>query len=97
PALHSFPARRSSDLYDPATGLGHDPEGLVSTLPAIATVLLGVRAGDWLRRGRPRRLLGIGIAMLALGALWSLAMPFNKALWTSRSEEHTSELQSREK
>lgn len=69
--------------YDPGTGLGHDPEGLVSTLPAIATVLLGVRAGDWLRRGRPQRLLGMGIAMLVLGALWSLAMPFNKALWTS--------------
>ena len=69
--------------YDPATGLGHDPEGLMSTLPAIATVLLGVRAGDWLRRGELRRLLAAAVAMLAGGALWSLAMPINKSLWTS--------------
>ncbi|WP_273544229.1 acyltransferase family protein [Luteimonas saliphila] len=69
--------------YDPATGAGHDPEGLVSTLPAIATVLLGVRGGDWLRRGEVRRLLLAALAMLAAGALWSLAMPVNKSLWTS--------------
>ncbi len=70
-------------LYDPATGLGRDPEGMLSTLPSIATVLLGVRAGDWLRRGRLRSLLLAALAMLAAGALWSLAMPINKALWTS--------------
>ncbi|TWT22706.1 DUF5009 domain-containing protein [Luteimonas marina] len=70
-------------VFDPATGLGRDPEGLVSTLPAIATVLLGVRAGDWLRRGDTRRLLIAAVAALAAGALWSFAMPINKALWTS--------------
>ena len=69
--------------HDAATGLGRDPEGLLSTLPSIATVLLGVRAGDWLRRGQLRRLLLAALAMLALGALWSLAMPLNKALWSS--------------
>src|SRR5690606_13200228 len=70
-------------IYDPATGLGRDPEGMLSTLPAIATVLLGVRAGDWLRRGQLRPLLLAAVAMLAAGAAWSLVMPINKALWTS--------------
>lgn len=70
-------------LFDPATGRGHDPEGLLGTLPAIATTLLGLRAGDWLRRGRVRRLWLAGAAALALGALWSQAFPFNKNLWTS--------------
>lgn len=69
--------------YDPATGLGHDPEGLLSTLPALATTLLGIHAGDWLRRGEAKRLLPAGVAALALGALWSLAFPLNKNLWTS--------------
>ena len=69
--------------YDPATGLGHEPEGLLSTLPAIATVLLGVGAGHWLRRGQSRQLLHAGVAMIAGGALWSLAMPINKPIWTS--------------
>lgn len=68
---------------DPATGLGHDPEGLASTLPAIATVLLGVRAGEWLRRGAGRALWLFALALLAAGWLWSLAMPLNKSLWTS--------------
>src|SRR5690606_19811474 len=52
--------------FDPATGRGHDPEGLLGTLPAIATTLLGLRAGDWLRRGRVRRLWLAGVAALAL-------------------------------
>lgn len=68
--------------YDAATGRGHDPEGLLSTLPAIATTLLGLRAGDWLRRDRPRRLWSAGFISLGAGALWSLWLPFNKNLWT---------------
>ncbi|MGH8084831.1 MAG: acyltransferase family protein [Lysobacter sp.] len=70
-------------LFDPATGHGHDPEGLLSTLPAIATTLLGLRAGDWLRHGHVRRLCLAGVTALALGALWSQVLPFNKNLWTS--------------
>ena len=70
-------------LFDPATGRGHDPEGLLSTLPAIATTLLGLRAGAWLRRGDLRRLCIAAVAALALGALWSLMFPLNKNLWTS--------------
>lgn len=69
--------------FDAATGRGHDPEGLLSTLPAIATTLLGVRAGEWLRRGALRTLALAAAAMLACGWLWSFALPFNKPLWTS--------------
>ena len=68
---------------DPATGRGHDPEGLLSTLPAIATTLLGVRAGDWLRRGQADRLLVAAVTVLLVGGAWSLWQPFNKNLWTS--------------
>jgi predicted acyltransferase len=70
-------------LIDPATGRGHDPEGLLSTLPSIGTTLLGLRAGCWLRQGRFGFLLVGGIAVLLLGALWSLWLPLNKNLWTS--------------
>ena len=59
-------------LIDPVTGRGHDPEGLLSTLPSQATALLGLRAGGWLRAGKLKPLL-IG------GLLW---LPFNKNLWT---------------
>lgn len=67
---------------DPSTGRGHDPEGLVSTLGALATTLLGVRAGDWLRRGDVRALWFAGAIAMALGVAWSWWQPFNKNLWT---------------
>jgi predicted acyltransferase len=65
-----------------------DPEGLLSTLPAIATVLLGVFTGDWLRSHRPeteklRGLLAAGAIAIAAGLLWGLVFPINKPLWTS--------------
>lgn len=65
-----------------------DPEGLLSTLPAVATVLLGSFAGDWLRSGRPPRelvrgLLLSGVSALAAGLLWHPLFPINKPLWTS--------------
>ncbi|MFT4179142.1 MAG: heparan-alpha-glucosaminide N-acetyltransferase domain-containing protein [Thermomonas sp.] len=69
--------------FDAATGLGHEPEGLLSTLPAIATTLIGVRAGAWLRTHGASRLLLAGLAVLAIGWLWSQAVPLNKNLWTS--------------
>lgn len=69
--------------FDAATGFGHEPEGLLSTLPAIATTLLGVRAGAWLRDHGASRLLVAGVAAIAIGWLWSHAMPLNKNLWTS--------------
>jgi predicted acyltransferase len=65
-----------------------DPEGLLSTLPAIGTVLLGALSGMWMRaEGFTQRMrLGLasaGIAAVAAGELWSVWFPINKNLWTS--------------
>ncbi|MGE5576408.1 MAG: acyltransferase family protein, partial [Syntrophothermus sp.] len=72
-----------------------DPEGIMSTFPAVATGLLGVLAGHWLRAeaGPPGKTLTgemranylflAGIAAVILGLLWGLAFPINKSLWTS--------------
>jgi predicted acyltransferase len=61
---------------------------VLSTLPAIVTGLFGVTAGRWLQRPLPltRRLQGLvvaGAVLVALGYLWDLVFPINKALWTS--------------
>ena len=66
----------------------YDPEGLLSTLPAIATTLLGVLAGGWVASEHPPKavaagLAGAGLAATVLGAGWGLWFPINKALWTS--------------
>ena len=68
---------------DPASGRGHDPEGLVSTLGALATTVLGLRAGDWLRRGERVRCGWPVRSRWSLGLAWSWWQPFNKNLWTS--------------
>jgi predicted acyltransferase len=65
-----------------------DPEGVLSTLPAIATTLLGSLAGIWIRSARSGNartagLLGSGVVLTALGLAWGLAFPINKSLWTS--------------
>jgi len=65
-----------------ASGRGHDPEGLASTLGALATTLLGLRAGDWLRRGQVRALLIAGACAPVAGMLMSYVQPINKNLWT---------------
>jgi predicted acyltransferase len=72
----------------PGYGVTYDPEGLLSTLPAIANTLLGVLAGVWLRMPRPARskaadLLFFGTLLFAVA--WPLAtlMPINKRIWTS--------------
>lgn len=67
---------------------GFDPEGILSTLPAIATTLLGVLTGHLLRGPETKemktiRLLGGGVVLLAAGALWGVVFPINKNLWTS--------------
>ncbi|WP_343732854.1 heparan-alpha-glucosaminide N-acetyltransferase domain-containing protein [Duganella sp.] len=69
--------------WDAATGLAHEPEGILSTLPSLGTVILGMRAGDWLRNGRIATLAVGGAAAMVIGGLWSLALPLNKQLWTS--------------
>ncbi|MCC7015241.1 MAG: DUF5009 domain-containing protein [Planctomycetes bacterium] len=66
-----------------------DPEGLLSTLPAIASALLGTFAGSELAhaghepRAKVVRLSAWALACLTLGALWALVFPLNKNLWTS--------------
>ena len=67
----------------------HDPEGLLSTLPAIVTTLIGVWVGKGIQ-GRPltpasvARLLGIGAVVAAVGWSWGrLGVPLNKELWSS--------------
>jgi predicted acyltransferase len=65
-----------------------DPEGFLSTLPAIASVLIGILAGEWLRSNRPeaRKALGLaaaGIALLIVGRALHPYFPINKNLWTS--------------
>lgn len=69
--------------WDATAMRGQDPEGLLSTLPAIATTLLGVRAGAWLRAGGIRMIGTAGVGMILSGLAWSLLFPLNKALWTS--------------
>ena len=65
-----------------------DPEGVASTLPAIASTLLGILAGLWLRSGASAgaKALGFavaGVAGIAIGGAWSLTFPLIKNLWTS--------------
>lgn len=66
-----------------------DPEGIFSTLPAIATGLFGVLIGSWLKRkDKPDAvkiswMFSIGLLAVILGLIWDLFFPINKALWTS--------------
>lgn len=60
-----------------------DPEGIVSTLGALCSCLLGLRAGEMLRRGRLRQLGLLGVAALVLGFALTPWLPLNKQLWTS--------------
>jgi predicted acyltransferase len=66
-----------------------DPEGLVSTLSALASQLFGVLTGRWLATKRPMAvktiaMLGAGGACLAVGAIIDATfMPINKSLWTT--------------
>ncbi len=69
-------------LIDAATGRGHDPEGLLGSLPSLATSLLGLCAGQCLRRGALGSLLGGGAAAVLLAAIWAHWLPLNKNLWT---------------
>ena len=65
-----------------------DPEGLLSTVPAIATALLGIAAGLWLRSAAPEGrkaavLFAAGVLGIAIGYGWHPFFPINKSLWTS--------------
>ena len=66
-----------------------DPEGILSTLPAIATGLFGVLIGTWLKRKdkddgqKVSWMFSIGVLAIIGGLIWDLFFPINKALWTS--------------
>jgi predicted acyltransferase len=75
-----FPGR----LYEKV----RDPEGLLSNIPAMGTILLGVLTGIWLRRPKSLTtkatgLLTASITGLVLGEIWNVWFPINKKLWTS--------------
>ncbi len=64
-----------------------EPEGILSTLPAIVSVLLGYFSGEWIRSGYSRvaKLTGLMVAgffIMMQGYLWHDYMPINKPLWT---------------
>lgn len=74
----------STRLYE----VTRDPEGLLSTLPSIATTLLGVFTGEWLRSKKTAQIkalgmLAFGVFGMFLGELWNIWFPINKKLWTS--------------
>ena len=65
-----------------------DNEGLLSTIPAISTTLIGVLAGHWLRTqfSKTQKSLGLlisGIIAIILALIWNWVFPINKILWTS--------------
>jgi predicted acyltransferase len=71
-------------LYDGT----RDPEGVISTIPAIATSLLGLLTGDWLRSARSPiskvpGMLALGVLGVVAGEIFDLWFPINKNLWTS--------------
>lgn len=64
----------------------YDPEGFLSTIPSIASSLLGIFTGLILTSKQEKKatiLMGMGGAMLIIGHLWDFAFPINKALWSS--------------
>ena len=66
----------------------YDPEGLLSTIPALATTLIGVLTGHWLRTEKSayEKVAGLfvaGASCVVLGWVWNSVFPINKALWTS--------------
>ncbi len=65
-----------------------DPEGLISTIPAVATTLIGVFTGYWLTSNRTRstiamQMLLFGVLGVLAGEIWNVWFPINKHLWTS--------------
>ena len=65
-----------------------DPEGVISTIPAVATSLLGLLTGDWLRSERSAKKKAVGLFLFGVlgvvaGEIFNLWFPINKKLWTS--------------
>lgn len=69
-------------------GIAFDPEGLLSTLPAIVNIIGGYFAGVFIQKKGVSfesisKLLLIGVLLTVIGYLWDLSFPVNKKLWTS--------------
>jgi predicted acyltransferase len=88
------PSGNVGAMVDRAVMQGHlwkptwDPEGLLSTVPAIGTTLLGLIAGLWMASNRTRGakaagLVAGGVLGVAVGLGWGLVFPINKPIWTS--------------
>ncbi|TAJ13729.1 DUF5009 domain-containing protein [Marinilabiliaceae bacterium JC017] len=77
-------------------GISFDPEGLLSTIPAIVTVLLGYLVGYLIKNTTkekvPLKLIAFGAAGIVVGWLWGLVFPINKPLWTSSYVVYTAGL-----
>lgn len=74
-----------------------DPEGILSTVPAIATGISGLLIGQFINRPLPKleiikKMIIVGIAIIVLGLLWNVFFPINKSLWTSSYVLYTSGL-----
>ena len=67
-------------------GLAFDPEGLLSTLPAVVNVVIGYEAANLLRESTRssaiKKIVVGGVSMLVIALLWSTLVPINKSLWT---------------
>lgn len=78
-------------------GIPFDPEGIMSTLPAIVQVIFGYMAGDYIiKKGKtPEMLNGLfvaGVAFLIAGFCWDMVFPINKKIWTSSYVVYTTGL-----
>jgi predicted acyltransferase len=65
-----------------------DPEGLLSTIPSIATCLAGILTGEWIKKNMDQwpkwtAMFAMGFLLLLVGLLWGEVFPINKKLWTS--------------
>lgn len=66
-----------------------DPEGLLGTIPAIGTCLMGLLTGTWLKKDKTKtgrqllQMAGAGAVLIIAGLIWNEFFPINKALWTS--------------
>ncbi|MFZ6712462.1 acyltransferase family protein [Undibacterium sp. TC9W] len=68
--------------FDVQTGLAQEPEGLLSTVMAMMSVLTGVWAGRAMRDGQLMQMLAGAAGLILLALIWSAYLPFNKQLWT---------------
>lgn len=103
---YSMPGWFGTQIDKDVLGLAHiykgekipfDPEGIMSTIPAIVEVIFGFIVGDYIqKKGKTYEMLtGLfvaGIAMILTGFCWDLVFPINKKIWTSSYTIYTSGL-----